>query len=272
MSAGDEQYVLLTADRHWDNPHSDRRLQKEHLDMARERNAPIIDIGDFFCAMQGKFDPRRSMDDIRPEHVGQDYLGLLLDTAEEWFAPYADLFAVMGTGNHETAILKNNGLDLTRQIARKLRNRSGKDWPVAGHYGGYVRFRFRVAGETKISKTLKYYHGSGGGGPVTKGVIQTNRRGVYIPDADIIATGHIHEQWLVTTVKERINNLGSITLQNQYHVCVPTYKEEYDKGQAGFHVERGRPPKPVGCVWMKFSYRGQRDKRRDISVTFEIGD
>ena len=113
LTHGREQYVLLTADRHWDNPHSDWKLQKKHLDLARERNAPVIDIGDFFCAMQGKFDPRRSYDDIRPEHVGENYLGLLLDTAEDFFEPYADLFAVIGMGNHESAILKKNSLILS---------------------------------------------------------------------------------------------------------------------------------------------------------------
>jgi hypothetical protein len=51
------QYILLTGDRHWDNPHSNWKLQKEHLELAKERNAPIIDIGDFFCAMQESTTP-----------------------------------------------------------------------------------------------------------------------------------------------------------------------------------------------------------------------
>jgi hypothetical protein len=265
------QYILLTGDRHWDNPHSKRGLQKEHLELAKERNAPIVDIGDFFCAMQGKYDPRRNYDNLREEHKGEDYLGLLLDTAEDWFAPYAGQFAVLGTGNHETAVLKNNGLDLTRQIARKLRRASGKDWPFAGGYGGYVKIKARPTGNTERAILVKYFHGSGGGGPVTKGVIQTNRRAVFLPDADVVVTGHIHEQWLVTMVRERVNRTGTISLSNQYHVSVPTYKEEYNKGVGGFHIERGRPPKPIGCVWMKLTARQLGRANYDIALSFEIG-
>ena len=55
---GWEQWFLLTSDRHHDNPHSDHELQKEHLDEALKRRAGIIDCGDFFCAMQGRWDPR----------------------------------------------------------------------------------------------------------------------------------------------------------------------------------------------------------------------
>jgi len=272
LSQSGPQYVLLTADRHWDNPHSDRSLQKRHLDMARERNAPVIDIGDFFCAMQGKYDPRRSYDNIREEHKTEDYLGALLDTAEDWFAEYADLFAVIGSGNHETAVLKNNGLDLTRQITRKLRRHSDKAWPFAGGYSGYVRLRVKTAGSQHRVKLLKFHHGYGGGGPVTRGVIQSNRRGVYVPDADVIVTGHIHEEWILATMKERVTRRGVINIEKQYHVSVPTYKEEYQKGIGGFHVERGRPPKPVGCIWMKLQHHRIRPGVFDVRVSFEIGD
>ena len=48
-----EQWVLLTSDRHWDNPKSDHALQIKHLIQAVERNAIIIDAGDLYCAMQG---------------------------------------------------------------------------------------------------------------------------------------------------------------------------------------------------------------------------
>lgn len=271
LTEGD-QYILLTADRHWDNPHSDHKLQRRHLDMARERNAPVIDIGDFFCAMQGRYDPRRSYDDIREEHKTDDYLGAILDTAEDEFAEYADLFAVIGKGNHESSILKNNGIDLTRQLARKLRRHSGKDWPFEGGYGGYIRLMFNPAGNSRASKLLKYYHGSGGGGPVTKGVIQTNRRAVFMPDADVIATGHIHEQWLLTTMRERVERQGRIMLTPQHHVSVPTYKEEYGVGAAGWHVERQAPPKPIGCIWMRARCHWITKQKSTVKLSFEIGD
>jgi hypothetical protein len=41
-----EWWPLLTSDRHWDNPHSYDKLQKEHLDEAVSRGAAIADAGD----------------------------------------------------------------------------------------------------------------------------------------------------------------------------------------------------------------------------------
>jgi len=33
----------------------------------------------------------------------------------------------------------------------------------------------------------------------------------------------------------------------------PSYKEEYKDGFGGFHIERGRPIKPLGGRWLKLS-------------------
>jgi hypothetical protein len=205
-------------------------------------------------------------------HLGEDYLGLLLDTAGDWFAPYAGQFAIVGTGNHESSVLKNNGLDLTRQLSRRLREASGQAWPYQGGYGGYVRIKVNPAGNTHRSIMLKYFHGSGGGGPVTKGVIQTNRRAVFLPDADVVVTGHIHEQWLVTLMQERVSGRGTIDIKSQYHVSVPTYKDEYNAGRGGWHVERGAPPKPLGCVWMKIGYKLAGPGSHVTKLSFEVGD
>lgn len=60
ISAGWEQYILLSSDRHHDSKWTDRDLELEHLEKAKERNAYVIDVGDMFDVMQGKFDPRRS--------------------------------------------------------------------------------------------------------------------------------------------------------------------------------------------------------------------
>ncbi len=33
-------------------------------------------------------------------------------------------------------------------------------------------------------------------------------------------------------------------------MSVPTYKNDYGDGSNGFHIEKGRPPKPMGCAWL----------------------
>ena len=96
ISSGWEQWFLLSADRHHDNIHCNRQLEREHLEEAKRREAFIIDGGDLFCAMQGKYDPRKSMDDIRPEDVGADYLDRIVRHAAEDYAPYAKQFILIG--------------------------------------------------------------------------------------------------------------------------------------------------------------------------------
>ncbi len=267
IKAGWEQYILLTSDRHHDNAHTNNALEKQHLDLALERNAPIIDIGDLFCAMQGRNDRRRSRDQLRADLAEADnYFDLMLDEAEEFYAPYAHLFAVTAIGNHETSVRQHSGIDLTYNIARRMRDAGGQRWPYAGKYGGYIKLTFD-AGKT-FSRYLKWFHGSGGGGPVTKGVIQTNRRAVIYPDADIIATGHIHEAWVVPIKQERISQRGKRSERIQWHVQCPTYKDEFSGGE-GWHVERGGPPKPLGCAWLKLSYASS-SKHRDINIRAEL--
>ena len=71
--AGQSASFLWIFDAHWDNKKSDRRRLKRHLDQAKERGAKVGFGGDFFCAMQGKWDKRASRDGLCPEHDRDDY-------------------------------------------------------------------------------------------------------------------------------------------------------------------------------------------------------
>lgn len=264
---GDEQWVFLKSDDHWDNPKCRRKLLSKHLKMAVERDAPIIGGGDLFCAMQGKYDKRGNKSSVRPEHNNNRYLDSLVDTAAEWYAPYASHMVCEGRGNHESAIQKNHETDLTDRFCAKLRGESGAPTEAMG-YGYWVRFQLNRERQAR-SFRLKVFHGSGGGGPVTKGVIQTNRRAVYLPDADIVMTGHVHEAWSVCLRRERINNSNSISHDSQWHVCTPTYKEEYDDGSKGWHVERGAPPKPLGGYWLRFYYSNDQQFEYELIPAVE---
>jgi hypothetical protein len=265
VRAGWEQYVMLSADRHHDNAHCDQRLERVQLERARQRNAPIIDGGDLFDAMGGKWDPRHDYNGMRPEYQGNNYLDRLVDVAADFYGPYADLFAVVGTGNHETAMLKRHETDLTARLTRRLRAAAKGQSPYTGGYGGWVLFRVR--GNRHDTFSLKYHHGAGGGGPVTKGIIKTNRRAVFLPDADIIMSGHVHESWVFPVTRERISQRGTPYLDYQWHVQVAGYKEEYLAGN-GYHVENERPPKPRGCAWLRFHLD---DKRVRVQAELDLG-
>lgn len=252
---GWEQWVLLRTDAHHDNPQCNQALEKKHLDEALERNAIIIDAGDLFCAMQGKWDKRSNKSKVRPEHQVDNYLDALVDTAAEFYAPYAANFAAIGAGNHETAIAKHHETDLTQRLCAAIGARAGIT-PWAGGYTYWVWFTF-VRGKQRISRRMWVGHGWGGGGPVTMNTIQAaNRMPAMLDGADFIFTGHVHEWW--SAVKERIgvNSAGRVEKRPLLIVQGPSYKDEYADGRGGWHVETGKPPKPVGAWWLRFWFHG----------------
>ena len=173
-----EQWFLLSSDRHHDNAHTDWDLETKHLKQAVERQAGIIDIGDMHCAMQGKWDKRADRSSLRENYRQGEYLDSLVKYAAEFYAPFAKNFVVVGRGNHETAIIKHHETDITERTCELMTHMSGGK-VHAGGYGGWVILRVHLGSKKYHVLRIKYFHGSGGGGPVTRGVIQTNRMSVF---------------------------------------------------------------------------------------------
>lgn len=255
-SADWEQWVLVTADRHLDNPGSDRELQRFHLDQAKERGAPVLDFGDLFDAMQGKRDKRSSKSDLMEGHKESSYLNRIVQDAAKFFEPYVDNLALLSEGNHETAITKHVEYNLLEGLIYAL---SSKGTPIMkGGYRGWIRFLFQH-GNYRTSRNAYWIHGYGGGGPVTRDVIQANRKAVYLTNADYVFSGHTHDQWAFPIERTRLLDSGREVRDRQYHIKVPTYKDEFFNKSGGFHHETGKPPKPTGAWWMRF-YWSPRDK------------
>ncbi len=247
----DEQWILLQSDVHWDNPHCDRALLEKHWKLAKERDAPILDNGDFFCAMQGKWDKRANKDELLPEHRTGSYLDSLVSTAAAALHPYRDLLTLRGQGNHETGVLKRHETNLTERLVERLRVKGSG--AMLGGYSGYIVFDVSYKSTRRQPFKLHYHHGAGGGGPVTRGVIQTNRQAVYLSDADIVWNGHTHDAWQVPIARVKLNQDNtSIVHTRQVHLRTAGYKEEYADGYGGFHIERWGAPKPVGAAWLRF--------------------
>lgn len=250
-----EQWGLIFADAHLDNPHCLRDLHKRHLDQAKERGAFILSFGDLFDAMQGKQDRRSNKSDLDAKLKSGTYLNDLVSFAYDFYEPYFENIALLSEGNHETSVTNRYEYSLLDGLVYAMR-KSGAP-VIRGGYRGWVRFKFRedYKGVARKQSRLAYYlHGSGGGGPVTKGIIQTNRRAVYLPDADYVFSGHIHESWIFPMQRIRVNQAGLESVESQYHVQLPTYKEEFANQPGGWHHETGKPPKPTGAYWMRFYY------------------
>jgi hypothetical protein len=239
---------LLSADWHIDNPDCNDKLFNKIMREAKETKAGILAFGDLFCAMQGKYDKRSSKSKLRPENQVNNYLDSLVEYAYTRIEPYKDNMLLFGYGNHETAIINHHETDLLQRLVTRMDNGT-----QLGGYGGWVNIQFFSKSTPKNCNTyrIKYFHGSGGGGEVTKGTIQSQRHAVIYPQADLVCTGHVHEQYLITYMCENVSNIsGLVALKKQVHVRTPTFKDEYKNGKGGWHVERGGHPKPLGAWWL----------------------
>lgn len=258
-----EQWVLLRSDAHWDNTKSDRSLMREHLEEAKEYDAIVLDGGDLFCAMQGKGDPRSSKNALRAEHTHTNYLDALVKTAAKWHKPYAKQIAMLAHGNHELSVYDRKETDLTARLADRL-GENVHAMPISG----FVRFTFKDVNNPKATNRydLYYHHGYGGGGPVTKDVIQNNRRSVFL-STDIVWSGHTHDGWYVPQTQLHVTQGGKVRKRIQHHVKTPSYKDDFNKGKSGWANIKGHPPKPVGAVWLRFYYKRNRKTSQREEVT-----
>ena len=262
----EETKVLLISDLHWDNPKCDRDLLKKHLDQAVKGNNDILINGDLFCLMQGAYDPRKSKSDIRPEHNHANYFDAIINTAVDWFAPYAHLIKLVGYGNHETAILKRQETDIIERFVTLLNYKTGSAIQVGG-YGGWIRYQFNDGSNTQSFK-IKYMHGFGGGGAVTRGTIQHNRMSVNVEGADAIWMGHVHEDYEMTYTVEELTNKDTVMLRDILMIRTSAYKEEYGDGSKGWHIERGASPKPIGGRWLIMKpFRDDKTNRKINAYT-----
>ena len=261
--------VAMLSDIHWDNPKCDWDLLKKHLDYCVSENIPVMINGDMFCLMQGRGDKRGNKSDIRPEHNNAKYLDSIVETAVEWFSPYAHVLTVIGFGNHEGAIIKYQETDILQRFVDLL-NYKNKSNVYSGGYGGWFIVNMKVHGNANYCTKVKYFHGSGGGGIVTKGALNLTRALEMYEGFDVFTMGHIHENSCRNDVRDTVDYSArggyKNSLKDIHLMLTGTYKEEYEDGSKGWHVERGAPPKPVGGRILTIEHKRIRSKEEDAVI------
>ena len=264
--------IAMLSDLHWDNPKCDQDLLKKHLDYCKEENIPVMINGDMFCLMQGRGDNRRNKSDIRPEHNNARYLDSVVETAVEWFTPYADILTVIGYGNHETGIIKWQETDILQRFVDLLNLKCHSNVQVGG-YGGWVIVKMNNHSRIATTK-IKYFHGSGGGGVVTKGALNLTRALELYEGCDVYTMGHIHENAARNDVRDALESNSkkgySINHKPIHLMITGCYKEEYGDGSKGWHVERGAPIKPIGGRMLTIKI--VRNKTKDVDETIKYID
>jgi predicted phosphodiesterase len=255
---GKEQKFFFTSDIHFDSVYCNRKVFFQDLDEAIKQNALIVIVGDFFDALNGRFDPRRDMSLLRPEYRRADYYDFVVKDAAEKLAKYIPNIALITPGNHEISVLTYANTYLSDRLVGALNAHGGN--VIHGGYGGWIRVMMRHNNRFEGTVKIKYFHGSGGEAPVTRGVIQTNRQAVYLPDADIVVNGHSHNQYWVPITRERLSNKGIHYFDTQHHVRTPGYMQSYGDGSTGWEVTRGGVPKPMGGCFVTVNNGGKEGK------------
>lgn len=251
----EERQFLLISDIHFDSKKCNRAALSKVMDDAVQRNAGILIFGDWLDVMGAKYDPRSGKSDIRPEYATSNYFEAVVDDSVKFLKPYAPHLLFIGQGNHELAVKKRHEIDLLSIMAYKLRAEA--DWKgLIGGYEGWLQFRHRRSNGSPLTKVARFNHGHGGNAPVTRGVIQTNRRQVGV-DADIFITGHIHTQWSMPIPRVFLNQNGTEELKEVLHLQLGTYKESHTD-RNGWEAMKGFHAPNIGGYWLKFGMSGDK--------------
>jgi len=243
-----ESWHLLRADVHFDSTHCKHDLVEKHLKPARDRGAGVFDFVDLFDVMQGPGDKRGTYGDLRAENKRSDYFNSVVEEVAAFHKKYAKNLVFQSYGNHETSVLKRTGVDLIRLLKDEL---SGSPL-ILGGYSGWVHFVVHLSkGKTQTFK-LWYIHGYGGESAVNVDIGQGYKQMTYVHDADMIVSGHTHQSWVNHRVWTR--TIGDRVVQGETTlVKLPTYKDEYEDGKGGWHIEQGKSPRPLGAYWLRLA-------------------
>ena len=91
----------------------------------------------------------------------------------------------------KTAIIKWQETDILQRFVDLLNLKCHSNVQVGG-YGGWVIIKMNNHSRIATTK-IKYFHGSGGGGVVTKGALNLTRALELYEGCDVYTMGHIHE-------------------------------------------------------------------------------
>ena len=246
---GEERIICFSSDRHHDSLFALLDLESKHLDQAKADNAIILDFGDLFDAMQTRGDPRANYALLKDKYKCAAYLDELVNHAIERYKPYAEHFAALAMGNHETTILDKLGTNLTQRLAQGLGSHV-----QAMPYAGWVTIKARTPNHRVHKVNIYYNHGSSSGGMMSFGTLDVRRMASYLQDADIIVQGHTHDCYVLPLARERLGQKVERSLT--WHVRCPSYLDDF--ASRGWTARTGKPPRVHGCIWCVLQF--ERDK------------
>lgn len=270
--AGKPLLFLLSSDEHLDNKKCERDRLKKDYDKVCEKGGYIINFGDFLDVMGGKWDKRSGKADILPELNTDTYFDDVVGMSVGFLKPYAKNIIQLADGNHELSIQTRHEVSLLNRIARELNEKHGANIIRQG-YSGWIVYSLSPndSGTNSARRVMYYTHGNGGNAPVTKGTIQSARRSDII-DADIIVSGHIHTDYVLTRPRLTLNQAYNMAIREQLHIQLGTYKNSAISLN-GWETQKGFSPPSIGGTFlqMQLSYIGEnRSPEVKFSATRNI--
>jgi len=237
-SAGDIHIAHLS-DVHYDSIECDRDLLTKHLRSLEGKFGFVVINGDWFDAMQGRYDPRGSKSAIRPEYKHSRYLDMIVEDSVEYLSQF-NLCYHLNIGNHCESILRRLETDILARLVDGLNSKGIK--AQKGAYSGYIVLRHSFHNGTRFhataTQTTWYHHGYGGNSARSKGILSADIDTMQNPSADVIVKGHDHQSWyLPISVKELAQNL-EIKEKLIHHIRTGSYKKPTISGR-GWEVEKG---------------------------------
>lgn len=241
----------LLSDLHIGAAHVDYSIIRRELATAGERGDRILVNGDVFDLILTGDKKRFTGDVLHPRLQGrQDLVNAAVEMAVELLSPYAPQIDMIGLGNHETAVSKYHSVDVLSILIHELQKTIPRRTKHTIHYGGYTGFidyRSRWAGPQQTKErhgiansqrlVIYYHHGAGGSAPVTKGMIDFNRRDTFI-DADVLWLGHKHNRWNAHALKLSCPIIGSgPKVKDVRHIMTGAYFQTY-AGQSQSSIRR----------------------------------
>ena len=227
-------YLTPFGDTHLDAGDCDvKAVMRTLKERSKLPNHYFVGIGDTFNLIYGH-DFRASIKHARDEYMENEYINNLLEQgSKELFGSGAKWLA-MGMGNHESALVKKFGINVTKLFCDK------HNIPYSG-YSGVIRLAFKdKGGTTKTTHQVRWHHG-GQGGAVTKGMPWANRYFAGFEGDDTCWFGHVHHHWMQIIPKCGYTERGKPYMRPQHVICCGTGQRTQPEGGTSWAEVKGFP-------------------------------
>jgi len=275
---GEWHYLTPISDAHLDSASCDvkelRRLLDERAKLPNHRLISLGDLGDWILPKDmARYQPGVAQPQLRGI---DDYINAAIAYHDEVLRNHR--FDLLASGNHEAAVLRHHGIDLTRLLAERM---------GAGHggYCGYLIYTMMSPSGKTADLSILYHHGRWGG-RVIKGFGGMRDWARMFDGWDLCLAGHNHQSVVHKETRLRPRCSRSTTTQELTHrdvymaFCGTHMRSYHESPGSGPRYEEiaAHAPIAIGAPLVKFrllyhNARWAREHgrpRNEVEVRFEI--